>query len=255
VIAVTVALAAVAAIAVVLVALEVRRDPPRDIVRRWFVTRGPLLPLFIGLSLASLLLPETLFDIYGVWHRSVPLAFVVALGLMPWPGRETARVALVAGLAAVALLATLSALAQGLAYSDESAGIREIVAELPPGERIFTEAPVDSSDAVGTRINRHVAGYYVLEKGGVMMDDFSLYPYQIVVFSEPGSTRYPMRDFDLYLFRSSPGCPVPPPDRPIGTEIARVGPWSAFEVDTSSLSLGPTAWDLPCYDRGADDTE
>jgi hypothetical protein len=64
-----------------------------------------------------------------------------------------------------------------------------------------------------------------------------------------------MRDFDLYVFRSSPDCPVPPPDRPIGAEIARVGPWSAFEVDTSSPLLGPTAWDLPCYDRDADVTE
>jgi hypothetical protein len=255
VIAVAVGLAAVAIVAIVLVVLEVRGDPPREIVRRWFTTRGPMLPLFAGLALASLLLPETLFDIYGVWHRTVPVAFIVGLGLAPWPGRERARAALAAGLAVVALLATLSALGQGLAYSEESAGIREIVAELPAGQRIFTEAPVDSSSAVGTRINRHVAGYYVVTKGGVMMDDFSLYPYQVVVFSEPGSTRYPMRDFDLYLFRASASCPVPPPDRPVGREIARVGAWSAFEVDHASGLDGPTAWDLPCYERNADDNE
>lgn len=255
VIAVTVGLALIAVAALVLVVLEVRADSPREIVRRWFGSRGPLLPLFLGLAAASLLLPETLFDIYGVWHRAVPLAFVVGLGLLPWPGRVRVRAGLAVALGAVAILATSTAVAQGFAYSDESAGIREIVAELPPGERIFTEAPVDSSTAVGTRINRHVAGYYVLEKGGVMMDDFSLYPYQVVVFTEPGSTRYPMQDFDLYLFRSSPECPVPPADRPVGAEIARVGPWSAYEVDTTSPLPGPTAWDLPCYDRGGDDGE
>ncbi len=249
VIVVVVALVAVLVAALVLTVLEIRGDRPRDILRRWFASRGPLLPVFAGAALASLLLPETLFDVYGIWPRAVPIAFILGLGLLPWPGRDRARTGLTVGLATVAVIATGTGLVQALTFSAESAGIREIVKALPPGARIFAEAPTDASNVGGLRVYRHIAGYYVAAQGGEMNDDFSLYPYQIVTRVEPGSTRYPMRDFEVYLFRASPECPVPPADRPIGDEIATIGDWSAYEIIDDPARPGPTAWDLPCYDR------
>jgi hypothetical protein len=242
-------LAVVLVAALVLVFLEVRGDRPRDVLRHWFTSRLALIPVFLGAALASLLLPETLFDVYGIWQRAVPMAFVLGLGLLPWPGRDRVRTGLTVALAVVAVVATGTGLVQGLTFSQESTGIREIIKAFPPGARIFAEAPTDASNVGGLRVYRHIAGYYVAAQGGEMNDDFSLYPYQIVTRVEPGSTRYPMRDYEVYLFRASPECPAPPPDRPIGRELARIGEWSAYEIIDDPARPGPTAWDLPCYDR------
>jgi hypothetical protein len=235
--------------AAVLAYLEGRDIDLRARATAWLESRrGSLVP-FAGAAIACGLVPLTAFDAYGLWQRVAPVAFVLGLVLLPWPTRPSSRRAMGLGLAAVGLFATSTALWQGLAYSDSAAGLREVIAALPPGRRLYSEAPLDA--AAGTaglqvRAFRHMGAYYVAERGGTLNYDFGYFPFQVIVAVIPGSFREPMSAFDLYLFRASPSCPAPPADRPVGRELASAGGWHAYEVAHDPGRPGPTAYDLPC---------
>jgi hypothetical protein len=259
VILVAAAIALVAVSAAVLAFRDGRDTDLRARTRRWLRTRGAAVVPFAGAAIACGVLPLTAFDAYGLWQRVAPVAFVLGLVLLPWPARPSMRRTLGLGLAGVGLLATSTALWQGLQFSASSAGLRDVIAALPPGRRLYSEAPLDAAAGVAglqVRAYRHMGAYYVAERGGTLNYDFAYFPFQVIVAKVPGSFREPMSAFDLYLFRASPGCPAPPPDRPVGRELASAGGWHAYEVAHDPSNPGPTAYDLPCAEpEPADDQD
>ncbi len=243
---------AVAIVVIVAVALAYREDRGVDLrthARHWLRSRGAAVLPFAGAAFACAVVPETAFDVYGLWQRVAPVAFVLGLGLLPWPGGASARRAMAVGLTVVALLATSTALWQILAFADTAAGLDKVVAALPAGRRLYYEAPPNAATGVaGLQVIafRHMGAYYVAQRGGSLNYDFAQFPFQVVVAVTPGTFREPMGAFDLYLFRASPSCPAPPANRPLGKELASQGGWRAFEVAHDPARPGPTAADLPC---------
>ncbi len=217
--------------------------------RAWMTDRRALLLPGLGAAFACFVAPVTAFDAYGLWQRIAPTAFVLVLGLLPWPSRGAVQRRLVLGAAVVAFLAGSTALVQGMAFSNAAAGLHDVLAVLPPGQRLYYEAPLDamgSTGGIGVRAFRHMGAYYVAERGGSLDYDFARFPFQVIVATSPGSFREPMGTFDLYLFRASATCPAPPADRPVGRLLASVGDWRAFEVAHDPTTPGPIPYDLPC---------
>src|SRR5205814_9287375 len=98
--------------------------------------RRALALVAVAAVVAALLCPQVLMNTWGLWERIPPIAFVVLVAAVPWPSSPRIRGALCAALAAVALFASGTAVAQGRAFSGEVAGIREIAQQVPRGARV-----------------------------------------------------------------------------------------------------------------------
>jgi hypothetical protein len=168
---------------------------------------------------ASLLCPQVFMSTWGLWERIPPIAFVVFAGALRWPAAATTRARLAAGLTAIALFASGTALAQGLAFSEQARGIREIAEELPRGARVmWTACGEEQPWRNATPAFKHFGGYVQAARGGDLSYSFAHFHHMVVRYR--GAPLPPVFDrsvYDVAVLRLGPRCP--PLD-----ELRKLGP-------------------------------
>ena len=182
---------------------------------------------------ASLLCPEVLMNTWGLWERIPPLAFVALAGAVPWPSSERVRGGLASALCLVALLAAGGAIAQGVAFSGQAQGIRELAADLPRGARIFWSACGDEFPAPrATPAYKHFGAYVQAARGGDLSYSFAHFPHMVVRYrGEALPEMFDRSIYDYAVLKLGPRCP------PL-EELRKLGPVS---VRGSYVALRSTA--------------
>lgn len=242
VIGVTIGLLAIAIGAVLMVRREKRSDAkapaspdrPDAVVK----TRSPLVlarltgrPLLLPAAAAALgyaVTPLTALDSYGLWQRFAPVAFALALGLVPWPSAHRSRAALTATLVVVACGSSLSTLAQSAEFDRQIAGLDAVVLQLPPGQRLYYRDPGVRPAGVGVAALRHLGAEYLALRGGDISYNFLMFPHLVLRDRRPRTLANESRIYDVELRLVGP-CNVPQPP-PTGPLLARAGNWQAFAV-------------------------
>ena len=251
VVALTVALLAVGALATWLVARERGsgegggRDPaeptrsgadsaefaaapwPRGIAA--IVRARPLVWPFLAAAMLYALAPRTALDAYGLWQRFAPIAFVLGLGLLPWPTTPRYRSGLTVTLGVIAIGSSLGTLAQSSAFDRQIAGLDQVVAALPPGARLFYEVPAVRPAGVGVASLRHLSATYLAARGGEIDYDFAMFSHMVVRFRQPRTLATQSTAYD-FLLRLDAGCGPPYAPGSIGPEVARAGAWRAYRA-------------------------
>ena len=158
---------------------------------------------------ASLLCPEVLMNTWGLWERIPPIAFVALAGAAPWPSAERVRVRLSSALCAVGVFAAVGAVAQGVAFSQQAHGIRELAADLPRGSRIFWSACGDEYPAPrATPAYKHFGAYVQAARGGDLSYSFAHFPHMVVRYrGEPLPETFDRSVYDYAVLRLGPRCP------------------------------------------------
>ena len=190
-----------------------RSNPHRDEPGR----RALAAVALAGIS-ASLLCPEVLMNTWGLWERIPPVAFVALAGAVRWPSREGVRFRLSAALCAVALLAAGGAIAQGLAFSAQARGIRELALDVPRGSRIFWSACGDEFPAPrGTPAYKHFGAYVQAARGGDLSYSFAHFPHMVVRYrGAPLPETFDRSIYDYAVLRLGQRCPTLEDLRKIG---------------------------------------
>ncbi|HZR09922.1 MAG TPA: hypothetical protein VFA79_15175 [Myxococcales bacterium] len=168
---------------------------------------------------ASLLCPEVLMNTWGLWERIPPIAFVALVGTVRWPAAPAIRARLAVGLTAVVLFAAGTAVARGLAFSEQVKGIRELAQELPRGARIFWSACGEEFPSPGaTPAFKHLGAYVQAERGGDLSYSFAHFPHMVVRYrGAPLPEVFDRSLYDLAVLRLGPKCPSL-------DELRRLGP-------------------------------
>jgi len=158
---------------------------------------------------ASLLCPQVFMNTWGLWERIPPVAFVAFAGALRWPIAGETRARLAAGLAAIALFASGTALAQGLAFSEQAKGIRELAQELPKGARVmWTACGEEKPWRRATPSFKHLGAYVQAARGGDLSYSFAHFHHMVVRYRGgrlPQS--FDRSVYDFALLRLGPRCP------------------------------------------------
>ncbi|MFL5312725.1 MAG: hypothetical protein ACJ79H_20020 [Myxococcales bacterium] len=178
---------------------------------------------------ASLLCPQIFMNTWGLWERIPPVAFVVFAGALRWPGASETRARLGAALAAVALFASGTALAQGLAFSEQAKGIRELAQDLPTGARVmWTACGEEKPWRTATPSFKHLGAYVQAARGGDLSYSFAHFHHMVVRYR---GARLPQvfdpAVYDFALLRLGPRCPSMEELRKLGPVAVR-GRYVAF---------------------------
>jgi hypothetical protein len=168
---------------------------------------------------AALLCPQVFMNTWGLWERIPPLAFVAFAGALPWPAAARARARLGAGFTAIALFACGTALAQGLAFSEQARGIRELAEELPRGARVmWTACGEEQPWRTATPSFKHLGAYVQAARGGDLSYSFAHFHHMVVRYRGPRlPSVFDRSVYDLAVLRLGPRCP--PLD-----ELRKLGP-------------------------------
>ena len=205
-----------------------RPDRPPVIQRLAATLRDrPLAWPFLALAAAYAVAPTTALDAYGLWQRFAPIAFVLGIGLVPWPTERRPRLVLAVALSVVASYASLATLSQSAAFDRQVAGLDSVLAGLPDGERLFYEQPTVAADGVGVRALRHVSAVYLTMHGGDTDYNFAMFPHMVVRLAEP---RVLLTEPATYAFDLRFGACPSVAGLPLGDEVAHSGDWHVFAV-------------------------
>jgi hypothetical protein len=146
---------------------------------------------------------------WGLWERIPPVAFVALVGALPWPSARTARVRLSSALCAIAVLAAAGAIGQGIAFSGQAQGIREVALDLPRGSRIFWSAC--GEEYPGPRAApayKHFGAYVQAARGGDLSYSFAHFPHMVVRYrGDPLPETFDPSAYDYAVLRLGPRCP------------------------------------------------
>jgi len=192
----------------------------------------------LAAAVASLACPQVFMNTWGLWERIPPLAFVLLACALPWPARETARSRLAAGLAAVAVFSSGSALWESLAFSRQAKGIRELAQALPRGARIFWSACGEEQPwRFASPSLKHMGAYVQAARGGDLSYSFAHFPHMVVRYR---GGRLPLvfdrSVYDFAVLRLGPRCPPLAELRALGP-VAVEGSYLAFAARSVTPEL------------------
>ena len=187
---------------------------------------------------ASLLCPQIFMNTWGLWERIPPVAFVALAGALRWPAAGATRARLAAGLAAVALFASGTALAQGLAFSEQAKGIREIAQELPRGARVmWTACGEEKPWRTATPSFKHLGAYVQAARGGDLSYSFAHFHHMVVRYRGGRLPQVFDRSvYDIALLRLGPRCPPMEQLQKLGPLAVR-GKYVAFAASAVTPEL------------------
>jgi hypothetical protein len=180
-------------------------------------------------AVAALLCPQVLMNTWGLWERIPPVAFVAFAGALPWPAVRRTRAGLVAALGAVALFSSGTAIAQGVAFSKEAAGIREIASQVPRGARVmWTACGAEQPWPRAVPSFKHFGAYVQAARGGDLSYSFAHFHHMVVRYRGPPLPQVFDRSvYDVALLRLGPRCPSLDELRKLGP-LATRGKYVAF---------------------------
>jgi hypothetical protein len=186
----------------------------------------------------SLLCPQVFMNTWGLWERVPPIAFVAFAGALPWPTAAETRARLAAGLAAIALFASGTALAQGLAFSEQAKGIRELAEELPRGARVmWTACGEEQPWRRATPSFKHFGAYVQAARGGDLSYSFAHFHHMVVRYrGAPLPQVFDRSVYDFALLRLGPRCPSMEELRKLGPFAVR-GKYVAFAASAVTPEL------------------
>jgi len=187
---------------------------------------------------ASLLCPQIFMNTWGLWERIPPIAFVAFAGAVRWPTAAGIRARLAAGLAAIALFASGTALAQGIAFSEQAKGIRELAQELPRGARVMWTACGDEKPwRTATPSFKHLGAYVQAARGGDLSYSFAHFHHMVVRYRGARLPQVFDRSvYDFALLRLGPRCPSLDELRKLGPLAVR-GKYVAFAASAVTPEL------------------
>jgi hypothetical protein len=168
-------------------------------------------------AIAALLCPQILMNTWGLWERIPPLAFVAFVGAVAWPASARVR----------AMLTT--AIAQGIAFSAEAAGIREIAQEIPRGARVMW-SPCGEERPWRRAVPsfKHLGAYVQAARGGDLSYSFAHFHHMVVRYSGPPlPAAFDGSVYDAVVLRLGPCCPSLDELRQLGPLAIR-GKYVAF---------------------------
>ena len=186
---------------------------------------------FVALTaaLASLLCPQEFMNTWGLWERIPPVAFVAFAGALPWPAAHHLRRRLAASLAIVALFASGTAISQGLAFSEEARGIRELAQYVPRGSRVmWTACNEEQPWPKATPSFKHLGAYVQAARGGDLSYSFAHFHHMVVRYrGAPLPAVFDRAVYDVAVLRLGPRCPALDDLRKLGP-LAMEGSYVAF---------------------------
>jgi hypothetical protein len=191
--------------------------------------RRALLWVAVAAAIAALLCPEVLMNTWGLWERIPPVAFVAFAGAMRWPASPRLRGRLSAALAAVAIFASATALAQGLAFSAEAAGIRELAERIPRGTRVmWSTCGEEQPWRRAVPSFKHLGAYVQAARGGDLSYSFAHFHHMVVHYrGAPLPAVFDRTVYDVAVLRLGPRCPPLDELRKLGPLAVR-GSYVAF---------------------------
>ncbi len=180
---------------------------------------------------AALVCPQIWMNTWGLWERIPPIGFVAAAGALRWPAVGKLRARLAVGLTAIALFASGTALAQGLAFSEQARGIRELAQKLPAGRRVMWDACGEERPwPLAVPSFKHLGSYVQAARGGDLSSSFAYVHIMVVHYQ---GKRLPFlfdrSIYDFVVLRLGPRCPPLEALRKLGP-IAVEGPYLAFRA-------------------------
>jgi hypothetical protein len=187
---------------------------------------------------AALLCPEVFMNTWGLWERIPPVAFVAVAGAVPWPVAPRARRWLATGLTAIAVFASATALRDGLVFSRQAGGIRELAMQIPRGSRVMWSACGEERPwRRATPSFKHVGAYLQAERGGDLSYSFAHFQHMVVRYSgDPLSGRFDRSVYDFAVLRLGPRCPSLEELRKLGP-VAIQGEYLAFPASAVTPEL------------------